>query len=129
MNRPTHFEFHTENPERAVAFYTAIFGWVFKKWDGPMDYWTITTGGSEGVGINGGMVRRMGAAPLSGQAVNAFVNTIKVESVDAAVDKITANGGEIALPKMPIPGMGWLAYGKDPDGNIFGVMHDDPAAK
>ena len=75
------------------------------------------------------MVRRMGAAPAEGQAVNAFINTIKVESVDAAVAKITANGGAIALPKMPIPGMGWLAYGKDVDGNIFGVMTDDTTAK
>lgn len=129
MNRPTHFEFHTANPEGAIAFYTRVFGWNFQKWEGPMDYWLITTGGGEGVGINGGMVRRMGAAPAEGQAVNAFINTIKVESVDAAGLKITANGGTIALPKMPIPGMGWLAYGKDVDGNIFGVMQDDPAAK
>jgi len=30
---------------------------------------------------------------------------------------------------MPIPAMGWLAYAKDTEGNIFGVMQDDPAAK
>jgi predicted enzyme related to lactoylglutathione lyase len=29
---------------------------------------------------------------------------------------------------MPIPGVGWLAYGKDPEGNIFGVMEADSAA-
>jgi len=46
-----------------------------------------------------------------------------------AVTAITANGGSIALPKMPIPAMGWLAYGKDTEGNIFGVMQDDPTAK
>jgi predicted enzyme related to lactoylglutathione lyase len=35
----------------------------------------------------------------------------------------------MALPKMPIPGMGWLAYCKDSEGNIFGMMQADPSAK
>ena len=34
----------------------------------------------------------------------------------------------MAFPKMAIPGVGWLAYGKDTEGNIFGVMQTDPAA-
>lgn len=127
MNRPAHFEFHTGNPERAIAFYGAIFGWKFQKWDGPIDYWVIRTG--EGPGIDGGLVRRHGAAPVEGQAVNAYINTIKVPSCDGAVSAITANGGVIALPKIVLPGMGWLAHGKDPDGNIFGVMQDDATAR
>ena len=45
-----------------------------------------------------------------------------------AVEKIKALGGTIALPKMPIPHVGWLAYGKDTEGNIFGVMQADPNA-
>ena len=31
-------------------------------------------------------------------------------------------------PKMPVPGVGWLAYAQDPDGNTFGMMQADPAA-
>ena len=93
-----------------------------------MPYWLITTGDAQ-PGINGGMVERKGAAPAEGQPVNAYPTTMKVASVDASVAAITANGGTIALPKMPIPGMGWLAYGKDLEGNIFGVMQDDPAAR
>ncbi len=38
-------------------------------------------------------------------------------------------GAECALPKMAIPGVGWLAYYKDPDGHIFGIMQNDPGAK
>jgi predicted enzyme related to lactoylglutathione lyase len=37
-------------------------------------------------------------------------------------------GGTLALPKMPIPGVGWLAYVKDPDGNIFGLTQPDTTA-
>ena len=43
--------------------------------------------------------------------------------------KIAELGGTIAVPKMPVPGMGWLAYVKDPDGNIVGMMQMDPSAK
>ena len=56
------------------------------------------------------------------------VNTMGVEDVDAIVTKILALGGTIAVPKMAIPGVGWLAYCKDLDGHIFGVMQSDESA-
>jgi predicted enzyme related to lactoylglutathione lyase len=127
MPRVIHFEIHAEQPERAIKFYTAVFGWEFNKWDGPMDYWLVVTGHDGQPGINGGLIRRQGA--IDGQAVIAYVCTVDTMNVDEAVKTITANGGSITLPKMAIPGVGWLAYAKDTEGNIFGVMHNDPAAK
>ena len=73
------------------------------------------------------MVRR-GPAPAEGQAVNAYVCTIGVASVDESMEKALAAGGSVALPKMPVPGVGWLAYCKDTEGNIFGIMQDDKTA-
>lgn len=128
MSRVIHFEIHAENPERAIQFYSKLFGWEFTSWNGGVPYWLISTGPNEKPGINGGLVPRRGPAPTDGQAVNAFCCTIDVESVDGCVKKITQLGGSIALPKMPIPSVGWLAYGKDTEGNIFGVMQADPAA-
>ena len=81
MPRPTHFEIHAEQPERAIIFYQAMFGWEFTSWAGPMPYRLIKTGEGE-PGINGGV--------------------------------------------MAIPRMGWLAYVKDTEGNIFGMMDADP---
>jgi predicted enzyme related to lactoylglutathione lyase len=127
MPRVVHFEIHAENPDRALKFYSKIFGWEFTKWNGPVDYWLIKTGPDNQPGINGGMVRRQGT--IDGQAVIAYVCTVDVSSVDDYTKKITAEGGTIALPKMPIPGVGWLAYAKDPEGNIFGFMHRDANAK
>lgn len=127
MGRPVHFEIHAEQPERAAAFYSALFGWSFQKWDGPMPYWLVTTG-EGGVGINGGLVQRHGAAPAEGQAVNAYVITVDVDDCEGTVAKALANGGTVALPKMPIPGIGWLAYLKDTEGNIFGAMQRDESA-
>ncbi len=129
MARVAHFEIHTENPERAVEFYSSVFNWQFAKWEGPMDYWMITTGPDEEPGIHGGLVRRHGAGPQTGQAVNAFVCTIMTETLDEDSKKILSLGGQAAVPKMAVPGIGWLAYFHDPDGNIFGVMQNDPDAK
>jgi predicted enzyme related to lactoylglutathione lyase len=128
MGRLIHFEIHAENPDRAVKFYSELFGWKFTNWGGPMEYWLVETGDAAAPGINGGLLRRQGPPPTSGQAVNAFVCTIDVTNVDSLVAQAPASGGEVALPKMPVPGVGWLAYLKDTEGNIFGIMQHDPAA-
>jgi predicted enzyme related to lactoylglutathione lyase len=127
MGRVVHFEIHAENTKRAVEFYTSLFGWQFTKWDGPMEYWLINTGPAEQRGINGGMVPRRGV--IDGTAVIAYVCTVDVSNVDASLAKAVNLRGSIALPKMPIPGIGWLAYAKDTEGNIFGMMQSDASAK
>src|SRR5688572_22181030 len=122
MPRVVHFEIHAADPDRALAFYRDVFGWEFTKWDGPADYWLVRTGPDEQRGINGGLLRRHGPPPAEMQAVNSFVCTVDVPAVDEFVAKATAAGGSLALPKMAIPGVGWLAYVKDTDGNIVGMM-------
>ena len=129
MPRVIHFEIHAENPERVLGFYQGLFGWKFQKWDGPMDYWVIVTGNETEKGINGGMIRRMGPPPVEMQAVNAHVCTVQVPAIDEYTSKIGTAGGVIVLPKMAIPGIGWLAYFKDTEGNIVGVMQPDTSAK
>jgi predicted enzyme related to lactoylglutathione lyase len=126
MNRVVHFEIHAEDPARAVTFYTKLFGWKIEPWGPPGVYWTVMTGPDSEPGINGGIVPRRGT--IDGTAVIAYVCTVKVKSVDETLALALSLGGKLALAKMPIPGMGWLAYFKDTEGNILGVMHDDPAA-
>ena len=129
MSRPIHFEIHAAEPGRAIAFYTALFGWQFSKWDGPMPYWLITTGPDSERGINGGLVLRKGDAPAAMAAVTAFVCTVDTADLDASLVKVAALGGIVVVPKMPIPGVGWLAYAKDTEGNLFGMLQPDATAK
>ena len=119
MARVVHFDISAENPEELRKFYETVFGWKFNKWEGPMEYWMITTG--EGPGIDGGMSKR-------GQQ-NMDINTIDVPNLDEYTQKVEAYGGTIIAPKMPIPGIGWFAVFKDSEGNTFGMMQDDPNAK
>jgi predicted enzyme related to lactoylglutathione lyase len=125
MPRPIHFEIHADEPERAVAFYQKLFGWEFTAWGGPMPYWIIKTG--EGPGIDGGLVPRRGGLTADAPVI-AYVCTIEVAALDDLLAKAVSLGGAIALPKQPIPGIGWLAYAKDTEGNVFGLMQNDPAA-
>ena len=122
MSRVIHFEIPSDDPARTQSFYRKAFGWTFTKWEGPMDYWLVTTGNGGEPGIDGGLAARRD--PSQGVA-----NTIGVESVDEAIQRVEANGGTVIAPKAAIPGVGWLAYFQDPDGNAFGLMQADPAAK
>ena len=70
----------------------------------------------------------MGPAPEEGQPVNSFVVTVDVPDCAAYLEKALAAGGSVAVPLSAVPGIGWLAYVKDPDGNILGLMQSDPAA-
>jgi predicted enzyme related to lactoylglutathione lyase len=131
MNRVAHFEIHAEDVEKVKEFYTSIFGWEIKKWEGgSFDYWIIITGPqTEAGGINGGLIKRHGAKPTDGAAVNAYVCTISVADIQDMAKKVFAAGGKEALPIMAIPNMAWLGYFKDPEGNIFGMIQDDKNAK
>lgn len=129
MSRVVHFEIHAENPERAVQFYQQLLGWEFTQWDGPMDYWLVTTGPDDEPGINGGLMERRGPAPEEGQAVNSYVCTADVPDLDSVMARVEELGGTLAVPKNAVPGIGWLAYAKDPEGNILGLMEADPEAR
>ena len=120
MPRVVHFEIPAQDSAKVVAFYKEVFGWEFNKWD-QGDYWLVKTGEDSTPGINGGLY-----AP--GQGMSGTVNTIDVPDLDASVAKVKANGGQVVAPRMPVPGVGWLAYCKDVEGNVFGMMQADPNA-
>jgi predicted enzyme related to lactoylglutathione lyase len=80
MARPIHFEIHASDPDRVQDFYRKLFGWQFQKWEGPMEYWLVTTGPDAEPGINGGLLRRQGPPAAEGQGVNAYVCTVGVDS-------------------------------------------------
>jgi len=127
MGRVTRFEIHGSDPETLANFYREVLGWHVGERLDP-GFWPIATGDAETPGIDGMIIQRMGSAAEIGQPVNAFVCTIDVDSVDSTVETAIEHGSEVALPRMAVPSLGWLAYIKDPDGNILGLFQPDPAA-
>jgi uncharacterized protein len=121
MPRVVHFEISVDKPDRAIKFYRDVFGWAIETWEGPMEYWLVGTGQEGEPGIDGALtLRKEGTPPI--------VNSISVSSVEEFSAKITASGGKILQPKMPIPGVGYFAYCQDSEGNPFGIIKEDPTA-
>jgi uncharacterized protein len=120
MLRVSHFELPADDPSRCMQFYQSVLGWTFTKWDGPMEYWLIKTG--DGPGIDGGLGRRR-------QPGEPPTNVVDVASLDDALSAVKQAGGNEVVPKMAVPGVGWVAYVTDTEGNVFGLIQHDPAAK
>lgn len=135
MGRVVHFEIHADDPLRAQGFYENVFGWEVRKTEGH-EYWLVMTGkkgssmkGKENDGIDGAIVRRQGQTPAHNNPVSAFVCTIDVENLDESCSRVVQNAGNVVVDKMTVPGIGWTCYCKDTEGNIFGLLQTDPAAK
>ena len=124
MGRVVHFEIPFANVDVIKNFYTQVFNWTFTKWEGPEDYWLIATGKNTEPGIDGGLIPVMGEMG----ATKGMINTIDVDDLDQTLARVIANGGTEVMPKSPIPGVGWLAYVRDPEGTVIGMMQADPEA-
>jgi predicted enzyme related to lactoylglutathione lyase len=51
-----------------------------------------------------------------------------VERVDDFVRKAERLGATVLMSKTPVPGMGWFAQLRDPEGNLFAIWEMDSAA-
>jgi predicted enzyme related to lactoylglutathione lyase len=121
MNRVVHFEIPSDDPGKSLAFYKEVFGWSMHQW-GAESYWLTTTGPDTAPGINGAIMQKK-------HPQQPVVNTIEVDDMERTIAAIEKNGGQVVVPLSAVPGIGWLAYFKDPDGNISGIMKNDKAAK
>ncbi len=108
--------------ERAAKFYESVFGWEITRTDRPSGpYYSVKTGDDSEPGINGSLFKRE-------EGWNTVSNVIRVEDIDGAISRIEALGGTIVFPKTVINGVGYLAYFRDLEGNVFGMMESNPEA-
>ncbi len=122
MPKVVHFELPADDTKRAVAFYEKVFGWTITNWEGPNEYWLITAGPDDEPGINGAITPR-------NMPEQVTTDTIAVESVDDSMKKIEEAGGSVVMPKQVIPGIGYIAYCRDTEGNLFGILQPDMSVK
>lgn len=122
MPRVTHFEINADQPLRAKKFYENVFDWKIEKWEGPVEYWLISTGKEDAPGIDGGLQKRENPG-------DEIFNYIDVPSVDEFCEKIVKNDGTITVPKFSVPGVGYFAFFKDTEGNLLGIMEETESEK
>ena len=112
-----HVEFPADDPERAMKFYSAVAGWEFTLGTGMDNYWLFRSG--EGYG---GAVGKRGVS--SGSALRIY---IEVKSIDDALAASDRTGGTTKESKAEIPGVGWFAVVKDPEGSEVGLFQSTRA--
>ena len=122
MEHPViHFEIAANDMARLKRFYADLFGWKIEGSAEMPDYQMITTAEEGKPGINGGLMKKR--AP---QQCN--VNYVSVESIETYANKLQQLGGQMVVPKMAVPKMGYFAVGVDPEGNPVGLWQTDPNA-
>ncbi len=116
----THFEIPADDLERAKTFYGKLFDWQISLAEGFEDYWLIQIG-EQDQDLGGALMKRQ--APEQG-----VVSYIHVESVADYAAKVQELGGQVIVPRSPVPGMGWFAHCIDTEGNIFALWESDSTA-
>lgn len=120
MAQVVHFEIPVDDPDRAKDFYRAVFDWKLEGY-GDTPYWLASTGDQGGMGIDGALIGRS-------EVHRSTVVVIDVEDLDDAVERAVGAGAAEVHPKQAVPGMGWSAYVRDPEGNVIGLWQSDEHA-
>lgn len=106
--------------EKAVGFYTSLFGWGSSDMD-MGDEVGIYTMFMDGEAPIGGCMK----VP-SGEVPPNWTIYLHSENLEATCEKVTANGGNVMQPPMDIGQFGRIAIAADCCGAVFGI-HQPPA--
>ncbi|HEV2372449.1 MAG TPA: VOC family protein [Streptosporangiaceae bacterium] len=110
---PNWVDLQTSDPEAAKVFYGEMFDWDFDDQpmpDGPT--YSMAT-------VDGHHIAAIAPQPpdMKTAGAPAMWNTyLAVDSVDDAVAKVAAAGGQVAMPPMDVMDAGRMAYVMDPSG-------------
>ncbi|MDT0143458.1 VOC family protein [Microbacterium sp. PRC9] len=108
----THIDIPVSDFGKATAFYSDLFGWQIAEVPGFEGYpmWQAPNK------ISGG-----GLAPRE-DGFTQPRSYVEVDSIDDAIAKAKAAGGELLREKSQITPTSWWAVISDPDGNVVGLF-------
>ncbi|WP_051116025.1 VOC family protein [Methyloferula stellata] len=103
------------NWEKALAFYTALFGWQkAEAQEGAMGTYQQFSAAGE---TSGGMFTKPPTLPYP-----FWLYYFNVTDVEAAAQRVEAGGGEILYGPMEVPGGSLIVHCTDPQGAIFALL-------
>ena len=118
-----HFDVPADDVERARKFYAELFDWKFFAPPGFPDYYLIETTDQNGTSALGGGLGKRGSPE------QRIMNYFGVLSIEEYGERIGLLGGRVLVPKMIVPGFGYMAVCSDTEGNRFGLWQEDPDAR
>ena len=119
-NAITWFEIPTTQLDRAQSFYEAVLGQPLHRENmGPSEGAVFPYDGAAD-GVGGALMMGPTAPQVSGSGTLVYLDASP--SLDAALERAVAQGGQVALPRQALPsGMGFFAHIHDLDGNRVGL--------
>src|SRR5205807_5041967 len=108
-------ELLTNDTDKAIDFYTKLFGWKTKTDSGATPYTEIINGEEHIGGI-------MQIQPHMGPMPPNWGIYIAVDDCDGTAQRATASGGRQYVPPTDIPKVGRFAVLSDPQGAVFSII-------
>lgn len=117
-NIGTYFEIPVTDLERAMKFYSSVFGSEFSREDIHGNQMALFPFNGETSGITGALAKGEIYKPsLSGTLI--YLST---EDIEKTIEKVKSQGGEILFPKTDAGEYGYVAEFKDLEGNRIALF-------
>ncbi len=109
-------ELQTYHADKAIHFYSDTVGWAFRVERMP-------TGGTYWIGLSAGKPV-CGVLELEGidefRDANRWVTYVHIDDLDNAMSRIEGSGGQVIRAPWVVPGVGRIAWVRDPVGAEIG---------
>ncbi|MDO5495231.1 MAG: VOC family protein [bacterium] len=119
---PVWIDLGSNDLEKAKEFYRELFGWNYTSTgDDFGGYLMVDSGRGDAASAVGGMGPNMG---MDGEAIDQpawWTIYLGVDDIEQACAEVTAHGGMVFVPPMPIGDMGRMAIVGAPSGASFGL--------
>ena len=116
MTQVVHLEIPADDTGKAREFWGGLFGWKFEEYPGPSEYHMTQVSDQTGAAITNMEPGKRGTRVY-----------FDVDDIKVGIARVKELGGEPGDPG-PVPGMGWFAVCRDPEGNEFGLWQTDSSA-
>lgn len=109
-------ELMTTDPDAALRFYGALFGWTTEAMAMPQGTYHVVKTNGTAVGGVMAMPKEAGAMPP------CWGSYVTVDDVDATARKVKELGGAVIHGPVDVPGVGRFAVLADPQGAVINVI-------
>ena len=107
----------TNTPEQSRLFYSELFGWEFER---PT---MISSGAYYLIRHNGRLIGGMvDANQLDRENISQWMTVISVDDIDAAVERVRQEGGQVIAPPTDVGARGTLAVVTGSEGALFAMV-------
>ena len=117
-----YFEIAVINLERAILFYTAVFGFKLERQTIDGYEMALFPQNHDAPGASGALAKGDVYVPSKTGAIVYF----SVDDIDAVLKRAEAEGGSVLYPKKAIGQAGFVAEIQDSEGNRI-ALHSNPA--